>query len=95
MEELKELELSEHALPTAAAASPAFQIYEIKNFYMLVYRHGLNSNLIKIFYHQGNLRSAHDRAKQHCEILKYKLLYVKPLISSLDEEEREHLGQIS
>ena len=92
MEELKELELSEHALPTGA---PAFQIYEIKNFYMLVYRHGLNSNLIKIFYHQGSLRSAHDRAKQHCEIMKYKLLYVKPLITSLDEEEREHLGQIS
>lgn len=61
------------------------------NLYLLYYRHGMNANLTKGFYCDGDLLKARHRAEDHCKIMGYKFIFVRPLICDLDVEEEDKL----
>jgi hypothetical protein len=57
------------------------------------YRHGMNSKLEKNFSFKGDLESARRRAKEHCDIMGYKLIWVRPLVVDLEIEEAHQQGR--
>lgn len=57
------------------------------NLYTLYYRHGFSVSCSKGFIHEGGLKSAITRAIKHCEIMGYKYIFVRPMVSNIDEEE--------
>lgn len=64
-----------------------------KDMWILFYRHGMNSTLQKNFSFAGSLPQAVDRAREHCKIMNYKYIFVRPLVCNLDEEEDQHLNR--
>jgi hypothetical protein len=60
--------------------------------YYMHYRHGMNSKLEKYFKHKGDLISARKRAQEHCEVMGYRLIWVRPLFINLEEEENQQKG---
>lgn len=64
----------------------------IREYYMH-YRHGMNSKLEKYFKHAGDLASARKRAQEHCNIMGYRLIWVRPLFIDLGEEEAQQMGR--
>lgn len=67
---------------------------DFTKFYTMYYRHGMNPNLTKSFFHDGDLRSAISRAKDHCDIMGYRLQFVKPLVADLKEEELSRMTDV-
>lgn len=63
----------------------------VREYYMH-YRHGMNSKLEKYFKHAGDLISARKRAQEHCLIMGYRLIWVRPLFINLEEEEAQQQG---
>lgn len=59
--------------------------------YVLFYRHGVNPGCQKGFKHNGDLRSAVERAKKHCEIMNYRYVFVRPMICDLVAEEKQKM----
>lgn len=59
--------------------------------YIMFYRHGMNANLTKGFYHTGDLLSARKRAEAHCKIMGYKFIFVRPMVCNLENEEEYKL----
>lgn len=74
-------------IPPASETRPEYFSY----LYIMFYRHGLNANLTKGFYFQGDLMGARRRAESHCKIMNYKFIFIRPLICSLEEEEEYKL----
>jgi len=62
-----------------------------KNVYILFYRHGMNPHCQKGFSHDGDIKSAVQRAQRHCEVMGYRYIFVRPFISDIDEEEKYKL----
>jgi hypothetical protein len=75
------------ALSTTIAPSSQIASYTGKDTYILTYRHGMNANLIKVFHHEGGLKSAIDRGRKHCQVMNYRFIFVCPTVCDLDEEE--------
>jgi hypothetical protein len=65
----------------------------LANIWTMYYRQAMNANLSKNFYCDGGLQKARMRAEKHCKILNLKFIFVRPLISNLDFEEAQHLGE--
>lgn len=63
----------------------------LSNLYIMFYRHGLNANLTKGFYCDGSLLMARRRAEEHCKIMGYKYIFVRPMICDLEQEEEYKL----
>ena len=61
------------------------------NLYIMFYRHGMNANLTKGFYCEGGLLNAQKRAQEHCKIMGYKFIFVRPMVCSLEAEEEYKL----
>ena len=69
------------------------QIPTSLNFmWIMFYRHGMNANLTKGFFYKGSLFQAQERAKDHCKIMGYKYIFIRPMICNLEEEEAYKLG---
>jgi len=64
------------------------------SLFSMHYRHGMNSKLEKIFMFNGELFEARKRAEKHCEIMGYKLIWVRPLVINLEAEESQQLGRV-
>lgn len=64
-----------------------------KGMWILFYRHGMNSTLQKNFTLDAPLLKAVERAKEHCKVMNYKYIFIRPLICNLDEEEAYHLNK--
>jgi hypothetical protein len=65
---------------------------QFDNLWTMFYRHGLNSNLTKSFYFKGTIVQAEERARTHCDIMKYKLITVRALVSDLVADEMVQLS---
>ena len=63
------------------------------SLYSMHYRHGMNSKLEKNFEFVGDLFAARKRAEDHCAIMGYKLIWVRPLVVDLEAEEAQQLGR--
>ncbi len=61
------------------------------NLWTMFYRHGMNANLTKGFYFKGNVHEAKKRALDHCQIMGYKFIFVRPLVIDLKSEEEYKL----
>lgn len=60
-----------------------------KGLWLIHYRHGMNPGLSKGMYHVGDVRSAVERAKRHCEMMGYRYVFVRPFVSDLQKEEMD------
>lgn len=56
--------------------------------YILFYRHGMNPQCQKGFTFNGDLKAAVERAKQHCQRMGYRYIFVRPLVSNLEDDEK-------
>lgn len=63
----------------------------LSNLWTMFYRHGMNANLSKSFYCDGKMLDAQKRAKEHCKVMNYRFIFVRPLICNLEEEEESQL----
>lgn len=68
----------------------------------LYYRHGMNATLSKNFCYNGNMAEARKRAEQHCKIMGYKFIFIRPMICDIESEEayklkvgNEGLGELT
>ena len=68
---------------------------EPTHIFFMTYRHGMNPFCFKGFRHQGDLRSARNRAFKHGEVMGYKNIWVMPMCVDLDKEEshRSYSGE--
>ena len=71
---------------------------DLAKVYVMFYRHGMNANLTKGFYHDGDIESARRRAEAHCKIMNYRFIFVRPLICDIGADEdyklnRAHEGE--
>jgi hypothetical protein len=61
------------------------------NLWTIHYRHGMNATLSKNFFYDGDLNGAIARAQEHCKIMNYKYIFLRPLIVDIDKEEEYKL----
>lgn len=73
--------------PASALSSTKNKSEAFSYLYIMFYRHGMNANLTKGFYHSGDLMSARRRAEAHCKIMGYKFIFVRPMVCDLEVEE--------
>ena len=57
----------------------------------MYYRHGMNAQLTKNFKFKGSREDARTRAEKHCQVMGYKLHFVRPMFPDLTEEEMDHV----
>ena len=57
------------------------------NLWIIFYRHGMNPELHKYFYYDGNFIEARKRAIDHCKTMGYKFIFLRPMIVDIDKEE--------
>jgi hypothetical protein len=69
----------------------AKKIIDPSKIYTLFYRHGMNPQCQKGFVHEGDIKSAVQRAQRHCEVMNYRYIFVRPFVSDIDEEEKYKL----
>ena len=60
---------------------------DFSNLYVMYYRHGMNANLTKGFYCSGDIAVAIQKARDHCKIMGYRYIFVRPLIVDIEAEE--------
>lgn len=65
---------------------------DFTHLWIMYYRHGMNANLTKGFYHEGDVESAVKRARRHCEIMGYKYIFVRPMVCNIKADEEYKLG---
>lgn len=80
------------ATPASLETAPLPLKKHLANLYLMFYRHGMNANLTKGFYCEGNLLDARKRAEKHCKIMNYKYIFVRPMVCNLEEEESYKLN---
>ena len=61
------------------------------DLYIMFYRHGMNANLTKGFFCSGGIQVAQKRAFEHCKIMGYKFIFVRPMVVDLQSEEEYKL----
>lgn len=59
----------------------------VTNYWTLYFRHGMNSTLSKNFYFEGSLMEAAKRGQEHCKIMGYHYIWVRPLVCNIEAEE--------
>lgn len=74
-------------LDNDTAPPVSFRIPDITKVWTLFYRHGVNPRCEKGFYHDGDMRSAVDRAKKHCELMGYRYIFIRPFVVDIEQEE--------
>lgn len=58
--------------------------------YILQYFSGNNpKQCMKFFIHEGDLKSAIQRGRDHCSLLNLKFVHVRPMIDDLEVQEKE------
>jgi hypothetical protein len=67
---------------------------DLSKCWTVFYRHGVNATLTKNFYFDGAMRDAIERAQQHCGIMGYKYIFIRPMICDIEHEENVQLGRI-
>ena len=67
------------------------RVKHLSSMWIMFYRHGMNATLTKNFYHEGDMNSAIRRAQDHCKIMGYKYIFIRPLICDLESEEEYKL----
>ncbi len=74
---------------------------ELKHFWTIIYRHGVNATLTKNFYFMPNpsdsrktMEQVIERAQKHCGIMGYKYHFVRPMVCDIATEEGIQLGLI-
>jgi len=80
-------------IPNRSQEEIANAVTECDNLYIFYYRHGVNPGLQKIFFHKGTFATAKKRAEQHCGIMGYKFIWIRPFIVDLDVEEATQLSR--
>ena len=65
---------------------PTFPI-SLQSLYTLYYRHGTNPYCFKTFYHAGDLQSAVNRGRTHCDTMGFVYNIVVPFIADLERAE--------
>ncbi len=73
-------------IPGAPESSPSFADY-----YNLYFRHGMNPTCQKGFHCAGGLNAAVARARQHCDIMGYRYIFVRPMVCNIDLEEKQRI----
>lgn len=63
--------------------------------YTVFYRHGNKPNCSKTFNFKGSFRQATERAKMHCQIMGYRFVFLSPVLSILEEDEKNRENGIS
>lgn len=76
---------SSDSLGSTTKAGQVSHLYA--HLYIMFYRHGMNANLTKGFFCEGDLVAAQRRAREHCKKMNYHFIFVRPLICDLDLEE--------
>ena len=77
---------------TLSQAPALKQVQEhLQNLYIMFYRHGMNANLTKGFFWPGDLVAARKRAQEHCKIMGYHFIFIRPMVCNLDQEEEYKL----
>lgn len=69
-------------------AIPSIPVVEVKKTWTLYFRYGSVPILHKNFDLEGNMLDAINRARQHCIIMGYKFICVRPFLIDLDEQEK-------
>jgi hypothetical protein len=64
------------------------------DIYIMYYRHGMNPKLEKVFKFTGTLNEARNRALKHCEVMGYRLIFVRPFMVNLEDEETPQLRKV-
>lgn len=59
----------------------------VGELWLVYYRHQNSVFNFKGFQHKGSIDDARRRAERHCQIMGYKMIFLKPLIANIDEEE--------
>ena len=75
-------ETTPRKIPTAT------ELINSKKVWTLYFRYGSVPFLHKNFIHDGNMLDAINRARQHCIIMGYKFICVRPFLIDLDEQEK-------
>ena len=60
-----------------------------KRVFILYYHFRAAAPLTLVFEHQGDLRSAKERAELHCKRMNYRYIKVRSFIVDLDEREKK------
>lgn len=56
----------------------------------MYYRHGNNPHCLRTFEFEDNMKTAHTRARTHCDKMGYNLTYIRRTIEDLEEIERKY-----
>ncbi len=81
------------AVPAKDVLSPVTKNSSLERIYKLYYRRGTELTE-KHFEFPGNLKEATERARQHCDVMGIRFIWVRPFIVHLDhQEEMKRLGQ--
>lgn len=64
-----------------------------KDLWVMHYRHHLSPNCSKGFHHEGTIQEARKRAEQHCQIMGYRLVLIRPMLDDLQAVEDDQLGK--
>lgn len=97
IDNLARLKKEDQARKEAALLAPKEEIKAVKpgqplpSAYLMFFRHGVQVRCEKGFMHVGDIRSANKRAQEHCKIMGYTFIFVRPLIIDLDAEEARQL----
>ena len=77
---------------TFNAPTPDFAA--IEDTWILYYRQGVNVNCQLHFEHIGTLPEAESRGRQHCQIMGYNFLYIRPFLTNLETAEKRRLQRV-
>lgn len=63
----------------------------LSDYWILYFRHGVQATLHKNFHHAGSLFEAKKRALEHCKIMGYKFIFLRPMVADIEQEEKYKL----
>lgn len=69
-----------------AATIKSTQPNTFANIWTMYYWKGGNPNQTKNFTHDGDFKSAYSVAKDYCQKMSFRLMYIKPFITDLDAD---------
>ena len=79
---------------TSIAVQNAPVIPATEKLWVLHYRQGSNpSPMWKSFYHNGSLSEVINRSKEHCTVMNYRFVSVKPGVHNLADDEKQFTSQ--
>jgi GTP-dependent phosphoenolpyruvate carboxykinase len=84
--------------PKTTIEAPFKEVADVKekqSMFILYYRQGMNPHtMFMFFFASGPFNQIISRAKNHCEIMNYRFVTVRPAITNFEEEEKK-LNRVS